>query len=358
MPYDVSDALRESEQRYRTLFEQAPVGVFLYDRDLVITDFNPRFVEILRSSPERLRGLAMRSLRDAEAHPHARAPRTRRDRALRGRVRGDDERGADHRVAARDAAARRARDGRRGDGPGRGRDRPGPRQDGAPGERGAARPAPPPQPPRRRRLRPAGHDRGVESVGGAHLRLVRRGGPRQERPRAARPRGGPRGGRRRLPRAPREARRRAEHQPERHQGGARRPLRLVQHRARRRRRPGHRRHVDGRRRDRAPPGRGGPQAERGALPHAHRERARRNRRLPARRPPHRLREPVVRLAARVRRPAGDARDGDRPPRAPRRPPRPRTPPRAPRRVARRAGAARSTACSARTAAWSMPRWCR
>jgi PAS domain S-box-containing protein len=45
------------------------VGVFLYDRDLVITDFNPRFVEILQSSPEKLRGLAMRSLRDPALLP-------------------------------------------------------------------------------------------------------------------------------------------------------------------------------------------------------------------------------------------------------------------------------------------------
>ncbi|HEX3344232.1 MAG TPA: PAS domain S-box protein, partial [Polyangiaceae bacterium] len=69
MPNDVSEALRESEQRYRTLFEQAPVGVFLYDRDFVITDFNPRFVEILRSRPELLRGLDMRRLRDRRLQP-------------------------------------------------------------------------------------------------------------------------------------------------------------------------------------------------------------------------------------------------------------------------------------------------
>jgi PAS domain S-box-containing protein len=66
---DVSEALRESEQRYRTLFEQAPVGVFLYDRSFVITDFNPRFVEILRSRPELLRGLDMQTLRDRSLQP-------------------------------------------------------------------------------------------------------------------------------------------------------------------------------------------------------------------------------------------------------------------------------------------------
>ncbi|MGH7298108.1 MAG: PAS domain S-box protein, partial [Polyangiaceae bacterium] len=69
MSDDVSEALRESEQRYRTLFEQAPVGVFLYDDQLVITDFNPRFVDILRSTAEKLRGLPMRSLRDRRILP-------------------------------------------------------------------------------------------------------------------------------------------------------------------------------------------------------------------------------------------------------------------------------------------------
>jgi PAS domain S-box-containing protein len=69
VPDDVFEALRESEQRYRTLFEQAPVGVFLYDRELRISDFNTRFVEILQSTAGKLRGLAMRTLKDQRLVP-------------------------------------------------------------------------------------------------------------------------------------------------------------------------------------------------------------------------------------------------------------------------------------------------
>jgi PAS domain S-box-containing protein len=66
---DVVEALRASEERYRTLFEQAPVGVFLYDRTLTITDCNDRFIVILRSSREKLVGLDMHMLRDRAVLP-------------------------------------------------------------------------------------------------------------------------------------------------------------------------------------------------------------------------------------------------------------------------------------------------
>ena len=74
-----ADALRESEERYRTLFEQAPVGVFLYDRDLCIQGFNARFIQILKTTDGALRGLDMRRLRDTRIVPAL-------ERALTGEV--------------------------------------------------------------------------------------------------------------------------------------------------------------------------------------------------------------------------------------------------------------------------------
>ena len=66
---DIDEALRESEERYRTLFEQAPVGVFLFDRALRITECNLSFVELLRSSYEKLIGLQMTRLVDQRILP-------------------------------------------------------------------------------------------------------------------------------------------------------------------------------------------------------------------------------------------------------------------------------------------------
>ena len=62
-------ALRESEERYRMLFQRAPVGVFNYDTELRITDCNEYFVSLLRSRRERLIGLDMNSLNDPRVLP-------------------------------------------------------------------------------------------------------------------------------------------------------------------------------------------------------------------------------------------------------------------------------------------------
>ena len=66
---DISEALRASEQRYQTLFEQAPIGVFVYDRSLRIVECNAKFVTLLASSQARLIGLDMHTLRDQRVLP-------------------------------------------------------------------------------------------------------------------------------------------------------------------------------------------------------------------------------------------------------------------------------------------------
>lgn len=59
----------ESQERYRLLFEQSPIGVFHYDPQLRLTDFNERFVELLQSTRERLMGLDLNALQDQRVLP-------------------------------------------------------------------------------------------------------------------------------------------------------------------------------------------------------------------------------------------------------------------------------------------------
>ena len=50
------DALRQSEEKYRLIFEYSPIGVFHFDTDGIITACNDSLVEILSSSREKLIG--------------------------------------------------------------------------------------------------------------------------------------------------------------------------------------------------------------------------------------------------------------------------------------------------------------
>jgi len=65
------EALRQSEERYRTLFDQSPVGVYIFDRDLRITQCNERMAKILKSSYDKIIGLDLRKLKDQGFVPAA-----------------------------------------------------------------------------------------------------------------------------------------------------------------------------------------------------------------------------------------------------------------------------------------------
>ncbi len=70
----MEEGLRASEERYRRLFLEAPVGILHYDRNLVITDCNEIFVTRLRASREQLIGLDMREIEDSRLLPALEAP--------------------------------------------------------------------------------------------------------------------------------------------------------------------------------------------------------------------------------------------------------------------------------------------
>jgi len=61
----VEQELRKSEEQYRMIFEQSPLGIIHFDQKGVIVDCNKKFVEIMGSSREKLIGFNMlKSFRD------------------------------------------------------------------------------------------------------------------------------------------------------------------------------------------------------------------------------------------------------------------------------------------------------
>lgn len=58
------EELRLSEERYKALFDQAPVGVVVFDRDLKVTQCNERMAEAMRTTRDRLIGLDLNELKD------------------------------------------------------------------------------------------------------------------------------------------------------------------------------------------------------------------------------------------------------------------------------------------------------
>ena len=68
---DREKILKVSEQRYRHIFINAPLGIFHYDADSVIVDCNEEFIRILGSSRELLIGLKMVDVLQEQKMLHA-----------------------------------------------------------------------------------------------------------------------------------------------------------------------------------------------------------------------------------------------------------------------------------------------
>ncbi len=58
------DALKQSEEKFRALFDQASAGVFMYDRDLVVLDCNQQFADIIKAPREKIIGLNLNLLKE------------------------------------------------------------------------------------------------------------------------------------------------------------------------------------------------------------------------------------------------------------------------------------------------------
>ncbi len=68
--YDVTEhkraaeALKQSEEKFRALFDQSSAGVFMYDRDLVVRDCNQQFADIIKAPRELVVGLNLNLLKE------------------------------------------------------------------------------------------------------------------------------------------------------------------------------------------------------------------------------------------------------------------------------------------------------
>ena len=60
---------RKRKELNRLLFNKTPIGIFNYDTQLIITECNDRFMEILQSSREKLLGLDMKTLQSQNVIP-------------------------------------------------------------------------------------------------------------------------------------------------------------------------------------------------------------------------------------------------------------------------------------------------
>jgi len=66
--------LSKSENRFKTVFKQAPLGIFMYDTKMIIHEVNQEFMNFLETSQELLIGLDLHTLPDQKIFPSLQAP--------------------------------------------------------------------------------------------------------------------------------------------------------------------------------------------------------------------------------------------------------------------------------------------
>jgi PAS domain S-box-containing protein len=65
----VEERIRESEERYRLLFERAPVGIIHFDTDLHVTACNENYLQLMQTDRDQVIGFDVRNLRDKRILP-------------------------------------------------------------------------------------------------------------------------------------------------------------------------------------------------------------------------------------------------------------------------------------------------
>ncbi len=69
VPHTNRDTLLDDDEKYKQFFHSSPMGVFYWDTNMVITDCNEKFCEILKSNKESLLGLNLNLLSDKRPIP-------------------------------------------------------------------------------------------------------------------------------------------------------------------------------------------------------------------------------------------------------------------------------------------------
>lgn len=82
----LQDSIKTSEERYRLVFDQSPVGLFYYDTDLKITNVNEQFASIMNVPRTQLQGFNLNSIKDTRIINALKGVFKQKDGSFEGRI--------------------------------------------------------------------------------------------------------------------------------------------------------------------------------------------------------------------------------------------------------------------------------